>query len=100
MKIFTHIIFALLLVLGLNFESIGQPFSAQLRVANPAQVDDYTYEFDVYVLRTSSGFAYRLNSYQFGLGIDTNILNGGNIIIQIVDNSSQLTNPAQQPYVS
>gem|GEM_PF-1849438 len=80
------------------FDAFAQPFSADLRVANPVQVDDYTYEFDVYIVRTSSGFAYRLNSYQFGLGIDTNILNGGNVTVQVVDNSSQLTNPAQQPY--
>ena len=83
---------------GVCLEAFAQPFSADLRVANPVQVNDYTYEFDVYIVRTSAGFAYRLNSYQFGLGIDTNILNGGNVTIQVVDNSSQLTNAAQQPY--
>lgn len=76
---------------------VSGQWSASLRIANQAQVLPNTYEYEVYIQNTSSQ-PIRLHSYQFGVGFDTSILNGGQLQVQYVDSSSQLTNPSQAPF--
>jgi uncharacterized protein YjdB len=72
-------------------------WSASFRVSNQLQVSPSIYEFDVYLQNTSSQ-TLRLHSYQFGLGVDTSIIAGGNLQVQYIDGSCQLSNPSQAPF--
>jgi len=72
-------------------------WSASFSISNQIQVSQSVYEFDVF-LKNASSQSFRLHSYQFGLGIDTAVIAGGNLQVQYIDGSCQLTNPAQAPF--
>ena len=71
--------------------------SYQLRVANESQPSPTTYEFEVYLLSTGTN-PLELQTFQFGLGFDTTILNGGNqsySIVTFVDGNPLLPAPSE-----
>ena len=74
-------------VLGLR--GLAQTPTYEMYVTNQSQIDSKTYQFDVYLLRTGST-ALELSGIQFGLGIDTSIINGGTLSFSMVTGSSQL----------
>jgi len=89
----------LLISLSICFipEDVRAQWSANLRIANQVQVSPSAYEYDVYIQNTSAQ-PIRLHSYQFGVGFDTSLLNGGQLQVQYIDSSCQLTNPSQAPF--
>ncbi|NBU71887.1 MAG: hypothetical protein EBS53_10650, partial [Bacteroidetes bacterium] len=99
MRKFLPVIFFLFSSLTLLIGDVyAQNYAATIYITNSNQVSPNVYEFDVYLKRdVSSTTGFLLNIYQFGIGIDTNVLNGGQISVAYVANSSQL-NPAQQPF--
>ena len=72
-------------------------WSASFRISNQVLVSPNVYEYDVFLQNTSPQ-SFRLHSYQFGVGIDTAVLNGGSLQVQYVDSSCQLTNMSQAPF--
>ena len=73
----------------LGFTAWSQTPTYEMYVTNQSQIDSKTYQFDVYLLRTGST-SLELASIQFGLGIDTMIVNGGTLSFSLVAGSSQL----------
>ena len=82
-------------MLCLSFVAKAQNPTYELHITNETQPNDSTYQFDVYLLRTGAT-PFELASFQFGIGYDTSITNGGKILFKIVSNSSQLVG-AQAP---
>ena len=76
-------------LLCLSFVAKAQNPTYELHITNETQPNDSTYQFDVYLLRTGAT-DFELASFQFGLGYDTSITNGGKISFKIVSGSSQL----------
>jgi len=72
-------------------------WSASFRITSQIQVSPNIYEYDVYLQNTSSQ-SFRLHSYQFGVGVDTAILDGGSLQVQYIDGSCALSNIAQAPF--
>jgi len=62
---------------------------------NDIQVDSKTYEFDVYLKRTGS-VVLEMANIQFGLTLNSQVINGGTISPILVAGTSEL-NPAQIP---
>jgi len=79
----------------LGFTAWSQTPTYEMYVTNQSQIDSKTYQFDVYLLRTGST-PLELASIQFGLGVDTMIVNGGTLSFSMVSGSSQLVT-AQVP---
>lgn len=75
----------------------GQYPTYENRLINDTMPDPYTYEFDIYLLRTGS-IPLELVSYTAGIYFDPVVVNGGTITASIVPGSSQLF-PAQQPTI-
>ena len=73
----------------LGFTAWSQTPTYEMYVTNQSQIDSKTYQFDVYLLRTGST-SLELASIQFGLGVDTMIVNGGTLSFSLVSGSSQL----------
>jgi hypothetical protein len=66
-----------------------------LYVTNQVKVSSKVYQFDVYILRTSAT-PLEFSTIQYGLGIDTMVINGGSLTYNYVSGSSQLA-LSQQP---
>ena len=81
------------MLLGFCFAGIQVGYSQdptyELRITNQQQISPKVYQFDVYLLNTSS-VPFELASLQFGIGFDTSIANGGNLSFSLVSGSSQL----------
>ena len=83
---------------GLFLPTIAEAqWSAAFRISNQVLVSPNIYEYEVYLQNTSAQ-SFRLHSYQFGVGVDTAVLNGGSLQVQYVDSSCQLTNLLQAPF--
>ena len=97
MENFSRVVKTLLMgcMLCLSFVARAQNPTYELHITNETQPNDSTYEFDVYLLRTGAT-PFELASFQFGIGYDTSIANGGKILFKIVSGSSQLAG-AQSP---
>ncbi|MBM3417541.1 MAG: hypothetical protein FJY17_01295, partial [Bacteroidetes bacterium] len=79
-----------------QFTTLSQEdYRAALRVSNQTQVSDSIYEFDVYIQSTGAA-NFRLANYQFGLGIDTQVLNGGSLSAWVISGTSELVT-SQRP---
>jgi len=86
------ILFSLLNSVGSSAQT--QANQVALRVTNQVAVSSTVYEFDVYLQNTGTNAA-RFANLQFGLGIDTSVLNGGTVTIERLANTTQLSNTAQ-----
>ena len=86
------ILFSLLYSVGSSAQT--QAYQVALRVTNQVAVSSTVYEFDVYLQNTGTNAA-RFANLQFGLGIDTSVLNGGTVTIERLANTTQLSNTAQ-----
>ena len=73
-------------------------FSYQLILTNQVRVSPNIYQFDVFLLNTSTpaGTTLELAGLQFGLGFDTNIVNGGTLTGSIVAGTTEF-NAAETP---
>jgi hypothetical protein len=75
--------------------SSTQPlYQVALRITNQQAVSPTVYEFDVFLQNTGLNEA-RFANLQFGLGIDTSLLNGGTLTVERVSNTTQLSNANQ-----
>jgi hypothetical protein len=97
------------IIIVLLIFSAGKTISAQsptylLKIANESQPSPTTYEFDVFLLNTNS-VPFELHTFQFGLGYDISMLNGGvpsYSIVNVVNGNPSLPavselNDAQKP---
>jgi len=71
------------------FQAKAQTPSYELYITNQQQISSKIYQFDVYLLRTSTT-TLELASMQFGIGFDSSIANGGTLNFFLVSGSSQL----------
>jgi hypothetical protein len=67
-------------------------YSYQLYVANQVQVSPTVFQFDVFVLNTStpSGTQLEMAGVQFGIGFDASIANGGQLSASVIQGTSEL----------
>jgi uncharacterized protein YjdB len=87
-----------LLIIGLLCSGksvIAQAPTYQLTISNETQINDRTYQFDVYLKNTSAN-TFELANISFGIAYDTSILMGGTPTCSIVSGFSDL-NAAQVP---
>jgi len=73
----------------------GQAPTYLLTISNETQINDRTYQFDVYLKNTSAN-TFELANVAFGIGYDTSILMGGTPTCSIVSGFSDL-NTSQIP---
>src|SRR5205814_5369425 len=65
-------------------------------ITNEVQVSPTVYQFDVYLLRTgSTPFQYAAG--QWGITVNSAVVNGGSLTPSIVSGTTQLSNPSQAP---
>ncbi len=83
----------LLLVTVTSLTAQNPTYLCELR--NDVQVDARTFEFDVYLLRTGAT-VFEYTSMQFGINVNSGMLNGGTISVTFVSGSSEL-NSSQFP---
>ena len=70
-------------------------YQVTLKVSNQEIPDTYTYEFDVFA--SNSGLnSVKVRDFTIDLGIDTAVFNGGQIQVEVVNQSSDLSNSAQK----
>ena len=81
-------------VLSLSAQAQNPTYLCELR--NDAQTSDRTFEFDIYIQRTGTT-PFELNFFQFGINVNSLMLNGGTISASMVSGTSNLTNTAQIP---
>ncbi|MFZ2286208.1 MAG: hypothetical protein WAV93_04410, partial [Bacteroidales bacterium] len=83
-----YVVTALLLmvmVTGLNAQNPS--YLCELRT--DIQVDARTFEFDIYLLRTGT-IPFEYSSMQFGINMNPGARNGGDILVSLVDGTSEL----------
>ena len=89
----TRISLFLLVLATTGLRAQNPTYLCELR--NDIQVNANTYEFDLYLLRTGST-VFEYTSMQFGININSAVLNGGNLTVSLVGGTSEL-NSSQIP---
>ncbi|MEI7503183.1 MAG: hypothetical protein WCJ61_07855, partial [Paludibacter sp.] len=99
MKTMRHLFLKLGVLLFLLLSSaatmLAQNPTYKCELRNDVQLDDKTFEFDIYLLQTGT-IPFQLASAQLGIILNPSIINGGSITPTIVSGSSEL-NSAQAP---
>src|SRR5437870_6779371 len=86
-------------LLALAVRGQAPPVTFQCYITNQVLISPTVYQFDVYLLNTSTASTdtFRYAQGQWGITVNSNIANGGSLTPSVVAGSSQLTLVSQRP---
>ncbi len=91
MKIFNELLHTCVILFLLTAILTSTAFTQfKAGISNSSIIDDYNYEFDIYIQSTGSDFI--LSSYQAALSFNSSIKNGGTLSFNYIEGTSELEN--------